>query len=88
MGGVVEVDGAYLGGKVRLENLVEDRKDRRLAENQSGKRRCVVVMHDGAAAMRIYPFFRHFRKDLAPAGIPSTPPRFVPTQDSSSLAMF
>ena len=40
----VEVDGAYFGGHVRPANRKEDRKDRRLAENQSGKRRCVGVI--------------------------------------------
>lgn len=44
--GEVEVDGAYFGGHVRPENRKEDRKDRRLKENQSGKRRVVVVMRE------------------------------------------
>jgi len=44
LSGEVEVDGAYFGGHVRPENRKEDRKDRRLKENQSGKRRVVVVM--------------------------------------------
>ena len=41
--GEVEVDGAYFGGHVRPANRKEDRIDRRLAENQTGKRRVVVV---------------------------------------------
>lgn len=44
LSGAVEVDGAYFGGHVRPENRKEDRKDRRLKENQTGKRRVVVVM--------------------------------------------
>lgn len=44
LSGDVEVDGAYFGGYVRPENRKEDRKDRRLRENQTGKRRVVVVM--------------------------------------------
>lgn len=32
--GEVEIDGAYFGGVVRPENRVEDRKDRRMKENQ------------------------------------------------------
>lgn len=44
LGGIVEVDGAYFGGHVKPENRKEDRKDRRLKENQSGKRKVVVVM--------------------------------------------
>jgi transposase-like protein len=35
--GEVEVDGAYFGGHIRPENKKEDRKDRRLAEHQTGK---------------------------------------------------
>ncbi|MCJ2128036.1 IS1595 family transposase [Methylobacterium sp. E-045] len=42
--GEVEIDGAYFGGSVRPENRKEDRKDRRLKENQSGERRVVIVM--------------------------------------------
>ena len=43
LSGVVEVDGAFFGGHIRPENKKEDRKDRRLSENQTGKRRAVVV---------------------------------------------
>ena len=49
VGGVgrhVEVDGAYFGGHVRPENRKADRKDRRLAENQTGKRQCLVVIRE------------------------------------------
>jgi transposase-like protein len=41
--GDVEVDGMYNGGYVRPANNREDRVDRRLAENQTGKRRVVVA---------------------------------------------
>lgn len=44
--GEVEIDGAYFGGYVKPENRKEDRRDRRLSENQSGKRRAVVVMRE------------------------------------------
>src|SRR5581483_6423259 len=46
LSGVVEVDGAYFGGKVRQENERKDRKDRRLLEEQSGKRQSVVVARE------------------------------------------
>lgn len=51
LSGTVEVDGAYFGGYVRPENWKEDRRDRRLVEHRSGKRRVVVVMreHGGRA---------------------------------------
>jgi transposase-like protein len=45
-GRIVEVDGAYFGGYVKPENNKEDRKDRRLLENQSGKRQAVVVLRE------------------------------------------
>ena len=41
-----EVDGAYFGGYVKPANLKEDRVDRRLAKNQSGKRKVVVVIRE------------------------------------------
>jgi transposase-like protein len=44
LSGGVEIDGAYFGGHVRPENRKEDRIDRRLAENQTGKRRVVVTL--------------------------------------------
>jgi transposase-like protein len=47
-GRVAEIDGAYFGGHVRPENRAADRLDRRLAENQSGKRQVVVVMRERA----------------------------------------
>jgi len=44
--GHVEIDGAYFGGYVKPANNKENRRDRRLTENQSGKRRCVVIMRE------------------------------------------
>ena len=43
-GEVVEIDGAYFGGYVKPANHKENRRDRRRSENQSGKRRPVVVV--------------------------------------------
>lgn len=45
-GRIAEIDGAYFGGHVRPENLTAERIDRRLAENQSGKRQVVVAMRE------------------------------------------
>ena len=45
-GKVAETDGAYFGGYVKPANLHEDRKDRRLFRNQSGKRQCVVIVRE------------------------------------------
>lgn len=44
--GDVEIDGAYFGGYVKPANKAEDRKDRRLKPNQSGKRQVVVAMRE------------------------------------------
>jgi transposase-like protein len=44
--GVVEIDGAYFGGYIKPANYRENRVDRRLARNQNGKRRVVVVMRE------------------------------------------
>ncbi|MCK0149593.1 IS1595 family transposase [Marivita sp. S6314] len=52
--GHVEVDGAYFGGHVRPENAKADRKDRRLKENRSDKRRVVVALRERQG--RVLPF--------------------------------
>lgn len=44
--GEVEIDGAYFGGYVKPANYKENRKDRRLSENRTGKRRVVVIMRE------------------------------------------
>lgn len=44
--GSVEIDGAYFGGYVKPANYKENRRDRRLAVNQTGKRRVVVIMRE------------------------------------------
>lgn len=46
LGGIVEIDGGWFGGYVKPENRKADRKDRRLSENRSGKRQCVVIMRE------------------------------------------
>lgn len=56
-GRTAEIDGACFGGHVRPENLAADRIDRRLAENQSGKRKIVVVMREreGPTLAQVFP---------------------------------
>jgi hypothetical protein len=44
--GHVEIDGGYFGGYVKPANFKQNRKDRRLVANQSGKRRVVIVMRE------------------------------------------
>ena len=43
-----EIDGGYFGGYVKPANRRENRRDRRLRQNQSGKRRVVVVIRERA----------------------------------------
>src|ERR1700735_2673005 len=45
-GETVEVDGGYFGGYVKPANHKENRRDRRLAKNQNGKRRVVVIVRE------------------------------------------
>lgn len=46
VGETVEVDGGYFGGYVKPANHKENRRDRRLAKNQNGKRQVVVVIRE------------------------------------------
>ncbi len=46
LAGTVAVDGAYFAGHVKPKNKAEDRIDRRLAEEQTGKRKVVVAMRE------------------------------------------
>lgn len=45
-GETVEIDGGYFGGYVKPANERVNRRDRRLAQNQTGKRQVVVVMRE------------------------------------------
>jgi transposase-like protein len=45
-GKVAEVDGGYFGGYIKPANHRENRRDRRLARNQNGKRKVVVVVRE------------------------------------------
>lgn len=56
--GEVEVDGAVFGGHVQPANLREERIDRRLSGNRSGKRRAVVVLRQRGGRTVTRPFLR------------------------------
>jgi len=45
-GKTVEVDGGYFGGYIKPANLKDHRRDRRLARNQNGKRKVVVIIRE------------------------------------------
>jgi len=52
----VEIDGGYFGGYVKPANNRENRRDRRLAINQTGKRQCVVIVRarDGRSVPAVF----------------------------------
>jgi transposase-like protein len=60
-GKVAEIDAGYFGGYVKPSNRVENRRDRRLSENQSGKRKAVVVIRerDGSTIPGVFPSESH-----------------------------
>src|SRR5271155_1626036 len=45
-GKTAEIDGGYFGGYVKPANHRENRRDRRLAINQTGKRQAVVIIRE------------------------------------------
>jgi transposase-like protein len=45
-GKIAEVDGGYFGGYQKPANLRENRRDRRLTRNQSGKRKVIVIVRE------------------------------------------
>ena len=64
LGGIVEVDGCYVGGHVREANLREDRVDRRLARNRSPRRRVVVAIRERKGRTRTF-ITRHEHQGIA-----------------------
>jgi transposase-like protein len=62
--GSIEIDSAYFGGYVKPANYKENRRDRRLIENQNGKRKSIVVVRerDGETAS-----FVSSERDAVPA---------------------
>jgi transposase-like protein len=52
-----EIEGGYFGGYVKPANHKENRRDRRLAENQNGKRKAVVIIRerDGKSVPAVFP---------------------------------
>jgi transposase-like protein len=55
-GAEASIDGAYFGGYVKPANKRENRRDRRLAENQTGKRQVVVIIrqHGGDSIPAVF----------------------------------
>jgi ribosomal protein L37AE/L43A len=59
-----EIDGAYFGGHVRPKNVAAERIDRRAAEEQTGKRKVVVVVRERKG--RTLPFVFGKESDAIP----------------------
>jgi transposase-like protein len=60
-GKVAEVDAGYFGGYVKPANLAEKRKDRRIAMNQTGKRKAVIIVRErgGESIPAVFPSEKH-----------------------------
>lgn len=71
----VEIDGAYFGGHVRPANVREERVDRRLLHNRTGKRRVVVALRERGGRTLTCAFLREAegvdftRERIAPGAI-------------------
>lgn len=52
--GEVEIDGAFFHGHVRPANEAVNRVDRRLAQNQTGKRRVVIALRQRKGRTRTF----------------------------------
>jgi transposase-like protein len=52
LSGVVEIDGAYFGGHSKMANEKTNRLDRRLVEQQTGKRQSVIVARERGGKTR------------------------------------
>ena len=46
LSGIVEIDGMHVGGHVKPKNVKAERVDRRIAENQTGKRMAVMTLRE------------------------------------------
>ena len=56
-GKVAEIDGGYFGGYVKPANHIENRVDRRLAQNRTGKRKSVIIIRErnGNSVPAVFP---------------------------------
>ena len=63
-----EIDGGYFGGYVKPANHRENRRDRRLRQNQSGKRKVVVVIRERGGKTLPGVFSPKSRRSISSAG--------------------
>ncbi len=86
-GKVAEVDGGYFGGYVKPANLKEDRRDRRFARNQNGKRKVVVIVRERGGNSVPAVFSTESRsRCIHPAPASPRAPSFMPTKPRHGMA--
>src|ERR1700731_4013654 len=84
---IAEVDGGYFGGYVKPANHVENRRDRRLACNQNGKRKAVVVIRE-RNGRSLPAVFRSAPKDrLFHSSVRASPRERLLTRTKEALGM-
>jgi transposase-like protein len=64
LSGEVEIDATYTGGYVKPATRKRHRRDRRMLENQSGKKKCIIVMRERAG--RTLAFVSNSERDALP----------------------
>lgn len=82
LAGVVEIDGMYTGGYSKPANRKEDRKDRRILENQTGKRQVVIAIRERKGRTRAY-VVKHEREGVALARQHVAPGSVVSADEAS-----
>jgi len=71
-GKVAEVDAGYFGGYVKPANHRQHRADRRLAANQSGKRKAVIIVRERGGTS--VPAVFKSEKAALNSSVPASPP--------------
>ncbi len=71
-GKIAEIDGGYFGGYIKPANNKDNRRDRRLAKNQNGKRKAVVIIRErgGNSIPAVFRTEGPRPSTLSPAGAP------------------
>jgi len=88
--GEVELDGSYFGGYTKPSNVKEARADRRKAVNQTGERRCVMILRErgnageGASRTRAFVIRNENQLDVTPMAHESIDPGALVHADEHS----
>ena len=79
-GKVAEIDGGYFGGYVKPRGLAENRIHRRLARNQSGKRKVVVIVRERGGNLVRQSFAARDGRSLGSRRVSKREPSSTPTK--------